>query len=104
MFLVFFITLQSCEKGESPQKPMSKKDVLTNLEKSLANFNSQKLKSILIEKSSKTNVDEEIAIALQPILNNSKLVLDAYEIDYNKEFQSVNDPQIIITSLVLLIF
>jgi len=102
LFLVFFITQQSCEKGESPQKPISKKEALTNLEKSLANFNSQKLKSILIEKSSKTNADEEIAIALQPILNNSKLVLDAYEIDYNKEFQSVNDPQIIITSLVLL--
>ena len=102
LFFLLFITLQSCEKSETTQKPINKKEALKNLERSLSSFNSQKLKSILIEKSSKTNADEEIANALQPILNNSKMVLDAYEIDYQKEFQSDNDPQIILTSLVLL--
>ncbi len=102
LFFVLFITLQSCEKSETTQKPINKNEALKNLEKSLSSFNSQKLKSILIEKPSKTNAEEEIANALQPILNYSKMVLDAYEIDYQKEFQSDNDPQIILTSLVLL--
>jgi hypothetical protein len=60
------------------------------------------LKLILSSPKNFDSTDNEIISIIEPVLNDCKVLLNVYDIDYKNEFSHGNDPRIIIAGLLLL--
>lgn len=93
---------QACEKSVVEKKKLSKEEALSNLKKSIKEINTVSLRKSMYLKSGAVNTDEVYIEQLKPVLVSSKELLDVYDINSNSDFNSENDPQIIVTALLIL--
>jgi hypothetical protein len=93
---------QACEKSVVEKKTLSKEEALSNLKKSIKEINTVSLRKSMYLKSGAVNTDEVYIEQLKPVLVSSKELLDVYDINSNSDFNSENDPQIIVTALLIL--
>lgn len=103
LFSLFIILgSQSCDKAEMHNEPISKREALDKLQNSLRAINRGELLLSISKAKGSENTNNEYVSILAPLLNTSRIVLNAYEIDYEHALGSKDNPTIIFTALLLL--
>jgi hypothetical protein len=103
LFLMTIVSIQSCNESESLIEPVDKEIALKNFESKMVQI-LPSVKSALDKFKSnpnaRVNAEMEILENFRPLLNDSKALLQAYEIDYKESFDE-NDPKIVLAGFLI---
>jgi hypothetical protein len=106
MLMPFFLTamsIQSCTENDSLIEPVDKAVALRNFESKMVQI-LPSVKSSLDKFNSnpnaRVNAEIEILENFRPLLNDSKVLLESYDIDYKQSFDE-NDPRIVLAGFLI---